>query len=236
MQFLWVFSFLSRAKQRWWVLLDYKQQGGKTAPEWECNIWKSFSKTSFSTGTMPHSSSVSEGRVVRQVKPVTPEIVSPRVACQGWPQNSLLSKEGLGLGRGRCKKSKKGKLGSQDCWISATDRQPCWKLLQTPVPGVSATPRETAHSFLWSLAKSCQGLGRASSGGWQWVRQSTPHPSCLHSAHRPSAHLLPTSQPASQASSGSPSLALFIQWWWNCTALAVLRQATIFCIGLFRTQ
>lgn len=84
---------------------------------------------------MPHSSSVSEGRVVRQVKPVTPEIVSPRVACQGWPQNSLLSKEGLGLGRERCKKSKKGKLGSQDCWISETDRQPAENCSRHPFLG-----------------------------------------------------------------------------------------------------
>ena len=41
------------------------------------------------------------------------------------PQIVILSKEGRGLARERCKKSKKGKLGSQDCWISATDRQLC---------------------------------------------------------------------------------------------------------------
>ena len=109
---------------------------------------------------MPHSSSMSEGRVVRQVKPVTPELFSPRVACQGWPQNSLLSKKGVGLARERCKKSKKGKLGSQDWWISATDRQLCWKLLQTPGSWGLSNSSWNSPQFSVVPGKKLPGLGQ----------------------------------------------------------------------------
>lgn len=103
---------------------------------------------------MPHSSSMSEGRVVRQVKPVTPELFSPRVACQGWPRNRLLSKEGLGLGRERCKKSKR--------LLDFSDRQTqlCWKLLQTPGSWGLSNSSWNSPQFPVVPGKKLSGLGR----------------------------------------------------------------------------
>lgn len=50
---------------------------------------------------------------------------SPRAVCQGRPRKGLISKEGLGLGRENCNKSKYGKLGTPDWWVSVTYRELC---------------------------------------------------------------------------------------------------------------
>lgn len=116
------------------------------------------------------------------------------VVCQGRPRDSLILKQMLGLDGESCKKSKSGRLSTQEWWVSATYRE----LLPTPGSWDFGSYPWKGWTVRW-LGRKLAGL-RQSQVIKETVTESVSHPSCLCSAHCPRTHLLPNGQEASQCS------------------------------------
>ena len=99
---------------------------------------------------------------MRQVKPATSELLSwsglPRLAVERSP-----FKGRVGIRQGKVQKVKKWKSWDRSAGFQQPTESCAENCSRHLVPGISAAPRERAHSSQWFLAENWQGLGRASS-------------------------------------------------------------------------